>query len=435
MVALCLGVTGCSLFGKKQPPQPTASPGDPLLSPRADRGNPAAGAERQASADAPVNPVVPTSAGNGVLAGQVIDSFGRPPAEAYVLVQCPKQGGDTEKKPIDVAANPQGYFTITGLKPGRHYQLTARARDGNHMLAGMTWATAPNPRVLIRISEDFVTRNTPPVPPPPSWPGAKEKERAAAAHLEQPRPADGNTPPKVVSADQGWGPIRVETPDPKREASDDHSSFDREPAAPAQPKLRPQDIVQDGRKALEKGPLINWQAGPSQAPNRGWSPQRVPPADKVPSCVLSGKILVNFALYDLDDKVWEFRNRTGRLVLLDFWGTWCVPCRQAIPHLKILQERYRAAGLQVVGIAYENGGTPAQQRTKVDELCQRLQINYKVLMGSRNCPVQTDFGVRSLPTMVLLDKNGWIIYSHEGLPTGDEWQELESKIQGWLGVR
>jgi thiol-disulfide isomerase/thioredoxin len=435
IAGLCLGPTGCHLFSKKPPP-PTAAPGDPLLPPRADPVNPAPGAERKASAEVPANPVVPTSTGSGILAGQVIDSFGRPPAEAYVLVYFPKQGGESERKPIDVAASAQGYFTITGLKPGRHYQLTARARDGNRMMAGSAWATAPNPRVLIRISEDFVTKNTPPVPPPPNWPGTREREQKTAAQLEQPRAIDSGEPERKVAADQSWGPARADGADPARVQPNE----DQRPAVQVPPKMRPAGIVydDDAKQRLVDGRMpakVPDQTGPRQTPKGQWKPKPVAPAEKVPSCVLTGKQLINFALYDLDDKVWEFRNRTGRLVLLDFWGTRCMPCRQAIPHLKILQDRYRRWGLQIIGIACEEGGTAAQQRQLVDMVCQRLEINYKVLMGGPNGPVQTDFGVRYLPTMVLLDENGWIIFSHEGLPSAEEWNDLESKMQRWLGVR
>jgi thiol-disulfide isomerase/thioredoxin len=445
LIALCLGLPGCALFGKKQP-APAAGAPDPLL-PRTDP-NPGASPDKKASAAAPTNPVVQTSTGNGLLAGKVIDSFSRSPAEAYILVSCPKQDGQSEKKPIDVAADSQGYFTITGLKPGRHYQLQARARDGNRMLAGSTWAMAPNTRVLILISEDFVTKNTPPIPPPPVWPGLKDREQKTAARLDQPRAIQPKDADRIATGpDSRRGQIHVTPPEPKNETDiNNDGGFERTPAAPPV-KVAPDRIAESGNPDVKKGPVVKTPPiGPEPAPqwtpptppttkSDGWSPPSVAPANRVPMCVLAGKQLVNFALYDLDNKPWEFRNRTGRLVLLDFWGTKCMPCRQAIPHLKILQNQYRAAGLQVIGIAYEDGGTANEQRRLVDMICQRLQINYKVLMGGQKCPVKTDFGVRYLPTMVLLDQNGWIIYSHEGLPSADDWVDLEQKIQRWLGAK
>src|SRR5262249_53368854 len=153
------------MFKRATPAKPPSGP-DPLF-PRADRTNPAPPADVRTAAAAEANPVVPTSAASGILAGQVIDSFSRPPGEAYILVSFPKEGAAKDKKPIEVQTNAQGYFTIAGLQPGKHYQLIARCRDGKRMLAGTTFATPPNPRVVIKISEDFVNKNTPPIPPPP----------------------------------------------------------------------------------------------------------------------------------------------------------------------------------------------------------------------------------------------------------------------------
>src|SRR5262249_37421478 len=155
-----------------------------------------------------------------------------------------------------------------------------------------------------------------------------------------------------------------------------------------------------------------------------------------PSCLLTGQILHNFALNDLNGQPWEYRvNRRGRLVLLDFWETKCVPCQYAIPHLKGWQQLYGAYGLEVVGIAYEEG-TPQERCQKVNRLRQRLGINYRLLMGSdrSQCPVKIQFGVVAFPTLVLLDEDGRIIWRSEGLGAG-QIEELENIIKQRLGVR
>jgi thiol-disulfide isomerase/thioredoxin len=168
------------------------------------------------------------------------------------------------------------------------------------------------------------------------------------------------------------------------------------------------------------------------APN-ATAPARPP----VPFCVLTGNVLNNFALNDLNGQPWEFRNRRGRLVLLDFWGTWCLPCQHAIPHLKILQQQYGPYGLEVVGIAYENGGTLAEQVQRVNLVSQRLRINYRLLLGGdRNspCPVRTQFGIHVWPTVVLLNENGQILYRGDGLDQ-QKLQDLDLIIRQQLHLR
>jgi thiol-disulfide isomerase/thioredoxin len=414
---------------KKSAPAKNPPP-DPLL-PRADRTPAAQPSDVRTAAATETSPVVPTSAGSGILAGQVIDSFSQPPAEAFILVSFPKQGAEKEKKPIEVQTNPQGYFTIAGLQPGRHYQLIARCRDGKRMLAGMTWAIPPNPRVLIKISEDFVGKNTPPIPPPPVWPGSKEdKATSAAANNQWSDPARAGER-STAAVGPGWKApeIKIDGPDRGFERNDTGNNV----APPTQ--VHPADIdktriVIRQPELAKNGPLVD--IGP-QVPRRTAPPDGWP--GQVPSCVFANNQLINFALNDLYDRPWEFQQRRRKLVLLDFWGTWCLPCRQTIPHLHILQERYRDAGLEVVGITYEGYGKLQDQKRRIDDVCQNARVNYQILVGNPNCPVKTKFGVRAFPTLVLLDANGWVVWRHEGALEPAELKDLEIRIQSRLGTR
>jgi thiol-disulfide isomerase/thioredoxin len=429
MVTLSLGLSGCSLFQKKGTPPAQNNP-DPLL-PRADTSGGRA-PDRRASAESD-NPIVPTGAYSGILAGQVIDSFSRPMPDAYVLVKNPKQEGKTKKAAIDIAANSRGYFTISGLTPGVHYQLTARARDGRRMMAGITWASPPNPRVLIRISEDFVSKNTPPIPPPPAWPGSKD-EKTASAQQDNPKTTGKDKPDgPIAKGEQAWMPGLGQEVEPKRNESEpDQVGSVQAPvdANPAKP-VRPDSIADSGLARNKDVPL---KTPPLFGPRPKSPSSPVVPASRVPSCILAGNQLTNFALYDLDNKPWEFRQRTGKVVLLDFWGTRCGPCLGAIPNLKIWQDRYRKAGLQVIGIAYENEGSAERNRRRVDSFCQQWKINYRVLMGCEDCPVLTSFHVTGLPTLILLDQNGWVIYRHTGRLPDEEWLDLERRLRQWLGL-
>src|SRR6185369_17367288 len=104
---------------------------------------------------------------------------------------------------------------------------------------------------------------------------------------------------------------------------------------------------------------------------------------RVPSSVIVGNKVENFALKDaFNDTAWEFRtDRTGKLVLLDFWGSWCTPCLRTIPKLINLLTRF-GHDLQVIGIAYEQGGSVLEQSQRVNEVCKRERINYRQLLGT-----------------------------------------------------
>ncbi len=389
LMTCCLALAGCSLFGRK----PAASPPAPA---------PAAAAPAPASA-----PVQPVAGVPGLLAGQILDNYSRRPGAAYIQVSLVREGSEPQAAPIEVAADGQGYFTIQGLQAGKHYQLLARFQDGDRKLAGSIYATPPNPRLVIRISEGNVTPGTPDVPAPP-W------------------PSPGPQPPAPVWPDDKGPP---NTGDPKRPAGLGMPVKTDDPAPPTAPPVRPDRVISINPQVPSTPP-----AGekPPESPAPSLTPDVPAP---VPSCALTGNTLANFALYDLSGQPWEFRQHRARLTLLDFWGTWCTGCLHALPHLKILQERYANYGLQVVGIAYEDGPLPEQVQ-KVDRIRKRYSITYQLLLGgeSKTCPVRQQFDVRAFPTLVLVDETGRILWRGQGLDP-QKLNELEMLIRQKLGVR
>ncbi|MDP3279161.1 MAG: TlpA disulfide reductase family protein [Deltaproteobacteria bacterium] len=106
----------------------------------------------------------------------------------------------------------------------------------------------------------------------------------------------------------------------------------------------------------------------------------------------------------------------GKVVLLDFWATWCGPCQRLSPTLRTLQQRYAARGLVVVGVNVDEDG-PAL----VPAFMQRFGVDYLQLAGDRS--TQRAWGVQYLPTTVLLDRQGMI----RRTSTGDE--SLESLVR------
>ena len=138
----------------------------------------------------------------------------------------------------------------------------------------------------------------------------------------------------------------------------------------------------------------------------------------VASCSYDPRLrkLNDFRLPDLEGKPVQFHEIDADFVLLDFWGTWCEPCLDAIPHLVELQKKYGPGRFKVVGIACEQA-TPEHRKAKIDEVSRRLGINYPVLlstMDGKPCPVQQAFQVQAMPTMILVDRKGEVLWRNSG---------------------
>lgn len=404
LAALCL--TGCSTFGKKHAKAPDGPD-------RADR--PDAAASRQRGNDLPLSDATAPPPGmNGFLAGVVIDgNYHRPPITFIQVVESPELG-NRGGAPIEVPADGQGNFKIQGLQPGKKYQLIARARDGSQYLAGSVYATPPDPKVLIRVSASY------PAPDAPSQPGATWPAPAAPTPPppDPPAPSWPQGPAPGKAADLG-PPVPGFPPPPQAVA----------PVAPPPVPVRPDSIA--GNNAFVKNDLPAEMRGPGAL----GSTQALQGPARVPSCVLTGNKLENFALSDLTGQPWEFRRHPSQLTLIDFWGTWCPHCIHAIPHLNILQSQYGRFGLQVVGIAYESGAF-RDQVVKVNRMRQVQPMNYQVLLGSdqAQCPVKKQFQVYNFPKFVLLDQGGKIVWQGEGADR-ETLREMEIVIKQQLRVR
>jgi thiol-disulfide isomerase/thioredoxin len=126
--------------------------------------------------------------------------------------------------------------------------------------------------------------------------------------------------------------------------------------------------------------------------------------------------LVDFTLPDLSGKPVRFQDLDADYVLIDFWGTWCGPCLQSIPHLVQLQNRYDPKRVRVLGVAYEQTD-PADAARSVQGVMRKLAMNYPVLLGNTEegpCPLQEAFHVQAYPTMVLVDRHGRILWRESG---------------------
>ncbi|HET7307825.1 MAG TPA: TlpA disulfide reductase family protein [Gammaproteobacteria bacterium] len=120
----------------------------------------------------------------------------------------------------------------------------------------------------------------------------------------------------------------------------------------------------------------------------------------------------NFALPDLDGKLHALSQWRGKLRLLNFWATWCGPCREEVPALVALQKQYGKRGLQIIGIATDEPGPKA-----VKQFAGKYKVNYPLLMDNghaANIARHLGFNLIGLPASILIDGNGNIITYHLG---------------------
>jgi thiol-disulfide isomerase/thioredoxin len=114
----------------------------------------------------------------------------------------------------------------------------------------------------------------------------------------------------------------------------------------------------------------------------------------------------DFAINGDPVKLSELR---GKVVMLDFWGTWCPPCIAAIPRLVELNAKYKNAGLALVGVTLYNNDQPiAQQRERLGRFTQQFHMDYLVMtLDNRSANQIVDaYGVKGIPHVVLIDRKG-----------------------------
>ncbi len=126
---------------------------------------------------------------------------------------------------------------------------------------------------------------------------------------------------------------------------------------------------------------------------------------------------------DLKGRAVRLSSYKGKVVLLNFWATWCPPCRAEMPDLIRMQRRYHGQGLRVIGITY-----PPQQKSEVRRFIRKLGVNYPVALGAKETKMLFDES-ETLPVTIVIDREGNIRERIEGilLPV-----EFEQKIKPLL---
>lgn len=142
-----------------------------------------------------------------------------------------------------------------------------------------------------------------------------------------------------------------------------------------------------------------------------------------------------FALNKKDDKgkPVNFEALKGKYILLDFWGSWCGPCRASHPHLKELYEKYKAKGFEIIGIAQEHSDQPADRLLWTEAIAKDGLTWIQVLNNENRAQFDavSQYGVTAFPTKILLDREGKIIGRYIGNGFGGA--NFTNKLKELLG--
>ena len=149
--------------------------------------------------------------------------------------------------------------------------------------------------------------------------------------------------------------------------------------------------------------------------------QRQPATEPLPPAMESAPktlaaTLPTFQLADRDGKMRSLQDWTGKSLIVNFWATWCAPCRREIPLLEKIQVEYGPEGFQVIGIA-------ADYRDKVIAYADEIGLKYPLLIGEQEAlDAATAFGVEAVgfPFTIFADRQGRIVAAHVGELTEPE---------------
>jgi len=114
----------------------------------------------------------------------------------------------------------------------------------------------------------------------------------------------------------------------------------------------------------------------------------------------------------------------GQVVMVNFWATWCGPCRQEMPLLDQIYKKYKPAGFTLIGVSVD------KEAPAVKELLARKPVSFPILLDPAN-QVSKAYHVGEMPSSVIIDRKGQIRYIHRGYKPGDE-NEYQERIRQFI---
>lgn len=141
----------------------------------------------------------------------------------------------------------------------------------------------------------------------------------------------------------------------------------------------------------------------------------------------AGQAAPDFVLPDLSGNMVSLKEFRGKVVLVDFWATWCLPCRKTLPELAELDKKYGDNGLVILGLSIDDPSS--YDNAYVSKFKDRYNVDYRILRADKDI-VKKYLGTDNprVPTLFIIDKNGKIVKKFEGMKPGEVEEELKKRL-------
>lgn len=138
----------------------------------------------------------------------------------------------------------------------------------------------------------------------------------------------------------------------------------------------------------------------------------------------------DFELKDANGATVSLSDYRGKVVILNFWATWCGPCKMEIPWFVEFEQKHKDRGFAVLGISMDEGGWET-----VKPFLERVRVNYRILLGTDSVAMLYG-GIESIPTSFVIDGSGKIANVHIGLVSKEDYEsDIEALLQELAGSR
>ena len=161
------------------------------------------------------------------------------------------------------------------------------------------------------------------------------------------------------------------------------------------------------------------------APYRRWLPMLLAAAAITASAAVQPSATApDFTLRSVGGANLRLAEQRGQVVLVNFWATWCGPCRQEMPHLNRLYDKYRSAGFVLLGVNIDDDPRAAA------DLAAKLGVHFPVLLDTDK-RVSRAYDMSAMPATLLIDRDGRVRHIHRGYRDGVE-RTYEEQVRGLL---